>query len=121
MDRESGGPTLVVGPSRHSEADIIQELQFLVLRYPAAAQAACRALVAEGRRFGKTAEGRAWRERLECSDLVRRGRVLWEATALDILEDRGDEILPSAFLDSLVGILSSDDFANLLAKVLREA
>jgi hypothetical protein len=109
-------PTLVLRRETDELGTILRDLALLVRRHPVAMQAACRALVAEGRRFVETPEGRAWHARLAGSELVRRGRILWEASALDLLDDRGDARLPTAFVDALVGVLTSEEF---LGRVMR--
>ena len=111
-------PTLVLGraPARATDdlSTILHEVATMVRRHPVAMQAVCRALVAEGRRFVETPEGRAWQARLAGSDLIRHGRMLWEASALDLLDDRGETRLPTAFVDALVGVLTSAEFVNRL-------
>jgi hypothetical protein len=95
-------------------AYLLRELQLVLLKYPRAAQAAVRALTAEGRRFAATEEGRRWRERLAGSSLVRHGQVLWNGTALDLFDAQEDRVLPSAYLDAIIGALASGDLQNLL-------
>ncbi len=112
------GPTLVLRRETSELDGLLQTVQLVLLRHPVAAQAACRALIAEGRRFGETPEGQQWRARLAGSTLVRQGRMLWEGSALDILEDQDDVLLPSAFMDALVGAISSAEFADALRAAL---
>jgi hypothetical protein len=75
-------------------------------------QAVCRALVAEGRRFVETPEGRPARP-AGGLDLIRHGRTLWEASARSA-DDRGETRPPTAFVDALVGVLTSAEFVNRL-------
>ncbi len=72
------------------------------LKHPLAAQALFTALVAEGRRFAQTPEGRRWRAGLAQSELVRRGRALWEGSLLNMLDDDPDAVMPSSVFDALV-------------------
>jgi hypothetical protein len=113
-DAELPLPTLVLRREPDDPGAILREVALLVRRHPVALQAACRALVAEGRRFVETPEGRSWQKRLAGSELVRRGRMLWEASSLDLLDDRGDARLPTAFVDALIGVLTSREFVERL-------
>jgi len=113
-------PTLVLRREWDELGTILRELAVLVRRHPVAMQAVCRALVAEGRRFVETPEGHTWHARLAGSELVRRGRILWEASALDLLDDRGDARLPTAFVDALVGVLTSEAFLRRVMRVPNE-
>ena len=97
---------------------ILREGQFLILRHPVAAQAALRALVAEGRRFAETAAGRRWKDRLARSELIRRGRMIWQGSVLNMLEENSDTPLPSAFLDALLAAAASEDLPALLSQLL---
>jgi hypothetical protein len=116
---EPSVPTLVLRRAPDALGTILRELALLVRRHPVAMQAACRALVAEGRRFVETPEGRAWHARLAGSELVRRGRILWEASALDLLDDRGNARLPTAFVDALIGVLTSEEFLERVTRTPR--
>ncbi len=95
----------------------LQEGQLVLLKHPVAAQAALRALVAEGRRFATTPAGRRWKEKLAGSELVRRGRVFWESSALGIFEDHPDTLLPSSLLDAIIGATARTDLHALLARL----
>lgn len=99
---------------------ILREGQFLILRHPVAAQAAFRALVAEGRRFAETKVGRRWKNRLARSELIRRGRMVWQGSVLNMLEEESDTPLPSAFLDALLAATASENLPALLSQLLME-
>jgi hypothetical protein len=110
-------PTVVLREPDGDLEQLLREAQFLLLKYPTAAQAAFRALVTEGRRFAETPAGQRWRRRLANSELVRQGRVFWEGSALNMLEDTGDTLLPSSLLDALLSALRSEDLATLLTRI----
>ena len=97
---------------------ILQEGQFVLLKHPVAAQAALRALVAEGRQFAQTPAGRRWRSRLANSELVRRGRMVWQGSLLNVLEENSDTLIPSALLDAIIGATASGDLSNLLSRLV---
>ena len=50
----------------------------------------------------------------------RDGAVLWEGSALDVLEERTDTVLPSALLDAIVGAIGSAELPELLARLFGE-
>lgn len=111
-------------PSTSGEDEVVRILregQFLILRHPVAAQAALRALVAEGRRFAATETGRRWKDRLARSELLRRGRMVWQGSVLNMLEEDSDSPLPSAFLDALLAATASADLPDLLSRLLTDA
>ena len=78
----------------------------VLVHHPVAAQAAFTALIAEGRRFGRTPEGQSWKTALAGSELVRRGRARWESSALNFLVDDVVRVIPAAIFDALVRALS---------------
>ena len=85
--------------------DALSELQLAVLRHPVAAQAIFSALVAEGRSYAETEEGRAVAQTVAASDLAHRGRVVWDVITMSALTD-GLNALPQrqlrADLDAVV-------------------
>jgi hypothetical protein len=96
-------------PSRAAEADspeltelarALRVLQRALFDFPIASQAAFSALVAEGRSFARTAEGKEWEERLRDSELVARGRVAWEVLTQSAFTEDEQTVLPSVILDA---------------------
>jgi hypothetical protein len=85
-----------------------------------AAQAALRALVAEGRRFAETAAGRRWKDRLARSELIRRGRMVWQGSVLNMLDENAESPLPSAFLDAVLAATASENLPALLSQLLMD-
>jgi hypothetical protein len=101
---------------------LLRHAQRLRRRNPVIAGALLRALVAEGRRFASTSEGRRWQDRLASSDLISRGRLLWLAAGFDRLLDGGEEpaVVPSDWLLFAADALQGTDIEALLARRLRE-
>lgn len=95
---------------------LLFELRWLVLKHPLAAQAGFRALVAEGRRFAETDEGRAWRARLAGSELVRRGTSIVELATLGMLDADADGVLPTQMIDAFARAASRRDLEDALAR-----
>jgi hypothetical protein len=99
------------------EVDIVHQLQRALLMHPVASQAAFAALVAEGRRFAETEEGRQWRDRLARSALLRDVRLVFDLSTLGLLEETAGATLPSSYLDALFMIASSGDTDAVLNQV----
>jgi hypothetical protein len=102
-----------------SESDDLDEVLDGIRRalsaHPIAAQAAFSALVAEGRAFSKTAEGKVLLDRLASSDLVERLRVLWSGVAMNSFVERGGDVLPSHYLDGALRAISRAGLEPLLS------
>ncbi|PTL79664.1 hypothetical protein [Vitiosangium sp. GDMCC 1.1324] len=102
---EPGGGELV---------SVLRRLQLILLQHPLAAQSAFSALVAEGRRFVTTPEGAAWKAALSGSELVRNGRQLWAALALNLLEEDASTVVPSTYLEAIFQAASSPEMEALV-------
>jgi hypothetical protein len=107
-------------PAEPGTTEVLRRLQGLLLQHPLAAQAAFSALVAEGRRFATTPEGAAWKSTLAGSELVRNGRQLWDALALNLLEEDASTVVPSTYLEALFQAASSPEL-EALVRQLRDA
>ncbi|WP_437960346.1 hypothetical protein WME76_12340 [Sorangium sp. So ce119] len=105
-------------PADDPAAELLGKLHEIVFRHPVAAQALFRAFIAEGRAFATTDEGKLWVERLSRSDLVRQGRVAWDAVTLNVLDDREETVVPTAILDAFARAIAGVDLHALLSKVL---
>ncbi len=112
-------PRLVVRDADEELLRDLREIQFLLLEHPVAAQAAFSALVAEGRRFAETEHGRAWRDRLARSELVRRARIVWDTTTLEQLAETPSRAVPSTYVDALMRMAASPDLEPVLARLFR--
>ena len=95
----------------------LRQAQRLMLEHPAAAQRMFSALVAEGRRYAETPEGAALAERLAGSDLIRRGRVLWEVATLNLLEESAPSVLPTRLLDLFAQATAVEALEPFLARL----
>lgn len=110
-------PTLAVQPDDDELLRLLHEGQYLLLKHPVAAQAAFSAFVAEGRRFARSDEGQRWEARLRGSNLIRKGRVVWEVVTLKMLEEHAPSVLPTTYLDAMVQATSSSELEPLLARL----
>lgn len=105
----------LVSKDEQAVAEVVAEGQRLLFKHPVAAQRVYRALVAEGRRYAETEEGRAWRSRLQASPALRRLRPLWEAATFNVLEAEGDSILPTKLIELVAQALSHADIERTTA------
>jgi hypothetical protein len=109
--------------SSETALQVLRRLQVLVLKHPVAAKAAFGALIAEGRAFAQTPEGKAWQDKLAASELLHRARLVLDFPGLSMLECDSPEVLPSAYLDTIFMLASSrkpDELLNPLFEWGRE-
>lgn len=111
----SEAPCLTLAAQPSELQRILSAAAALVLKHPEVMQDVFAALIAEGRQFAQTDDGRRWRAALAGSDLIRHGRALWESSALNILEDAPGVVVPSAIIDAVVRSLSDPTFHEHLA------
>lgn len=97
---------------------LLHELRWVLFKHPIATQAAYRALVREGRAFAQTDEGRAWRARLERSELIRRGTSLFDLGTMSMLDPDSDQLLPTHLIDAFARAASRLDLEEALARRL---
>lgn len=109
---------LLVDEPQDELSRVLYELRWLIVKHPIAARAAYRALSAEGRRYASTPEGAAWRARLEGSELVRRGRSIFELGTLGMLEGDDHATLPTELIDAFARAAGRRDLETALAQRL---
>lgn len=110
-------PEVVLGDESSELMEVLRAAQGLLVRHPIAAQALFQAFVAEGRRFAQTPEGAAWQARLAGSELIRRGRVVWEVGTLNVLEESSETVMPSKILDAIAKAAATRELEPLLARL----
>jgi hypothetical protein len=101
-------------------ARVLVRAQLTLIKHPVAARAAFRAVVAEGRRFGETEEGQRWKKRLAGSDLIRRGRSVFELATLGMVNEQ-PQILPTQFVDMLSYAAGLANLEPALARAVEPA
>lgn len=111
---------LTIAEDNAALARLLAAGQRLLAEHPQAARTLVQAFVAEGRRFAETAEGQAWKEALIRTDLIRRGRLIWEAYALDSLFESEPAFMPSAWLDVVSAASDNPDLETILSTLLAE-
>ena len=112
----AGVPRVELREAATTEAALLRSLQRVLLTHPVACQAAFTALMAEGRRFAETPEGRAWRDRLVDSSLLQQARLVFDLTTLGMLEENAGEV-PSSYLDALFMAATSGDADGVLNRL----
>jgi hypothetical protein len=81
--------------------------QAALVKYPVAGQAAFAALVREGRRFAKTAEGEKYKRRLASSPVLAKARTLFEGLANGLVSESGGA-LPSVYVEQFLHALDRE-------------
>ena len=101
---------------------LLRRVERLIARDPVVARSLIGALVAEGRRFAATPEGRRWQASLAGSPLVRQGRLVWQAAGLNRLTATFDRpaLLPSDWLRLAADALTSANLEAVLSRCLLE-
>jgi hypothetical protein len=94
----------------------LAQLQSLLVAHPAASQATFAALVAEGRRFAATEDGRQWYEALAASPLMARLRRVFEEVSLNMFEEDSTTVLPSTYVELLAQALDATELPRLIAR-----
>lgn len=120
-NQSSGVPRVELRDPSDEVGETLSRLQRLVLSDPDRSAAVFASLVAEGREFAGTGEGRKWVQRLEGSALLRRASVLWDTTTLWMLAERKSETPTSAYLDAIFLGASAPDGDSWLAESLRRS
>lgn len=111
------GPGTAREPAEDELTLVLRRLRGVLLQYPLASQAAFSALVAEGRRFAATPEGAEWKAALAGSDLVRNGRQVWDALALNLVEEEPSTVVPSTYLEALFQAAALPELEALLRRL----
>jgi len=117
---EPDGPHLVLDePDDRLEA-LLRRAQLALIQHPVAAQSIIRSLVAEGRRFAATDEGAVLKDQLASSELVQRGRAVWEGLSLNMFTPDDRVAVPSVLVDAVLGAATRDDLERVLSRLFTE-
>lgn len=88
----------------------------VLIKYPIAGAAGYRALMAEGRKFADTPEGREIQEMLTRSPVFLKARTLFEGMSGGMLRDE-PSMLPSVILDAGMAELAHSEIERLLERL----
>jgi hypothetical protein len=108
-----GPPTVTLAPDAEDLERTLQALQRAALAHPAAAAGLFRALVAEGRAWARTPEGKALRDRLAGAPILDRVRLVFDKATGDWLSADG-ELLPSTMAEAVVIAAGRPDAEQIL-------
>jgi hypothetical protein len=117
----AGIPLVDLHDPDNAAIPVLRSLQRMLLKHPVAAQALFAALVAEGRRFARTAEGKAMQSKLEHSPLVQQASHVLDMSTLSLLEENPVDFLPSNYLDVLFMLAGDPDSDRILSELFGAA
>jgi hypothetical protein len=108
---------LVFGTDDDSIAPGLEACRRAIATYPIAAQAIFAALVAEGRRYVRTDEGRELARQLAESVWTQRARMVWETVSLTSLSEDDGAVLPSTCVEAVLNAARSEGLESLLSRL----
>lgn len=111
-------PVLSLAEADEDIEHVLRRYERTYSRYPLAAAAAVRSLIAEGRRYAATSEGKAMKNSLARSPAVRRGRLIWDACGLDVLADSSTKELAGELVERFLSALSDGGIERALSQLL---
>jgi hypothetical protein len=114
-------PVRLVLQERDLLSRLLPEVRRWIVCYPGLAVGLINGLVAEGRAFAETPKGERTKAAFEQWDVVRRGRLLWDACGLDALLRDHPGPLPSHWLGQVLEGLAAVDLESLLSRWILEA
>ncbi len=120
IDDQTDLPRIAIRDDSDEALRLIRSLQTAVLKHPSAAQAIFSALVAEGKRYAETENGRVWQARLIDSALFQRAQNVFQSATLWMLEDAAPQDLPSGYLDAVFMAAENPQLETLLQNVLAQ-
>ena len=110
-------PELVIADRDDAILDLLRRIQRSMLVHPEAGLALYQGLVEEGRLFAQTADGRRWKEQVSRSALVERAMLVWQNASLWMTEEASDAVAPSALLDAVATVATSERRDALLERL----
>jgi hypothetical protein len=112
-------PELVIADGDDAILDLLRRIQRAMLVHPEAGLALYQCFVEEGRLFAQTADGRRWKDRIGRSALVDRAMLVWQNASLWMTEEASDAVAPSALLDAVATVATSERRDALLERLFR--
>jgi len=107
-------PTLVIEDERSQVDPLLLDVRRALWRHPLAAQSLFAMLVAEGRRFATTPEGKEWAARLAACETLEQVGVVWDLVTSRALEDDPDVVVPSVVAEAFVKAATDRSLAQLI-------
>ena len=97
---------------------VLRFIQRLLVQNPQAVGAIVQAVVAEGYRFAESPDGQRWKGLLTRSELMQRGRLIWDSFGFGSLMDAGPTFVPSDWLELIVDGLMNADLETILTLLI---
>jgi len=120
LDDSEALPTLTIRDDEERVIAGLRRLQRMVLLHPEAFRSAFQALVAEGRLFAMTDEGKRWQQRIRRSDFVARAQLVLNIATFWTTQDDAAEATPSALVEAIASAAQSSRRDELIERLLRE-
>ncbi len=114
---DRGSDPVADGPTDADRTDdILRRIAAALFRHPAATQAAFSALVAEGRAFARTPDGARLARALAGSDVIARGRMIWEVLGMSAFREHGSG-LPTVLVDEFARVAETEGLETALSRI----
>ena len=97
---------------------VLRFIQRLFVRNPQAVGAIVQAVVAEGYRFAESSDGQRWKRLLTNSELMQRGRLIWDSYGFGSLISATPARVPSDWLELIANGLMSADLETVLTLLI---
>ena len=97
---------------------VLRFIQRLLDQNPRAVGAIVQAVVAEGYRFAESPDGQRWKALLTQSELMQRGRLIWDSYGFGSLMDTTPARVPSDWLDLIASELMNADLETVLTQLI---
>jgi hypothetical protein len=110
-----GRQSAAAAPDASAILTLLQNIQSFASRRPEVVQMIASALAAEGRAFAMTDPGRAWREALDGSALLKNVRLVWEALNLQLPHGPA-QVSPA--IEGLFQAANRPDLESLVVRLL---
>jgi hypothetical protein len=115
--RPDGLPRLIL-KDNDNLISVLRFIQRLLVKNPRAVGAIVQAVVAEGYRFAESPDGQRWKGLLTRSELIQRGRLIWDSYGFGSLMDTKPVLVPSDWLELIVGGLMNADLETVLTQLI---
>ncbi len=97
---------------------VLRFIQRLLVQNPQAVGTIVQAVVAEGYRFAESPDGQRWKGLLTRSELMQRGRLIWDSYGFGSLMETTPALVPSDWLELIVSGLMNADLETVLTQLI---
>jgi|RhiMetdeSRZDD1v2_1073273.scaffolds.fasta_scaffold12029_2 hypothetical protein len=117
-DRASNALPRLILQDYDNLISVLRFIQRLLDQNPRAVGAIVQAVVAEGYRFAESPDGQRWKVLLTQSELMQRGRLIWDSYGFGSLMDTTPARGPSDWLDLIASELMNADLETVLTQLI---